>query len=339
MTDNAPPVRRESNDIRKLVPGILISLIALGGLFVVVDWREFGTAIKQANLVYLVLAIPIYLISYITRSRSWQVILLKAAPLKTVFLTEQIGYLLNNLFPFRVGELGRAYLLGRTGLGFWRVFSTILVERAFDMLLAVGLLLGSLPFVVEIPGAQRLTVLVGAIVLVGLVFLFLLARKQAQVLEWFEKMGKHWPRLVAFGREKIRSFLSGLSALADPIRFIEAFSWMALSWLLAIIVYYMVLKAFVPDAKFLWAAFSFGVAALGVAIPSSPGNIGIYEAAFVYGLSFFEVPLPQALAFALTSHGMFYLVTGVLGAYGLSQEGESILDLFQAIRKQPAANH
>jgi len=278
------------------------------------------------------------LISYITRSRSWQVILLKAAPLKAVFLTEQIGYLLNNLFPFRVGELGRAYLLGRTGLGFWRVFSTILVERAFDLLLAVGLLLGSLPFVVEIPGAQRLAGLVSAIVLVGLVVLFFLARKQAQVLDWFEKLGKRWPRLVAFGREKIRSFLSGLSALADPRRFIEAFGWMALSWLMAVFVHFLVLKAFVPEAQVLWAAFALGVAALGVAIPSSPGNIGIYEAAFVYALSFFDVPLPQALAFALTSHGMFYLVTGVLGAYGLSQEGESILNLFQAIRRRPTTN-
>lgn len=338
MTKSVPPANRSRDDIWKVIPGIVVSLIALGGLFLIIDWREFGLALQKANFLYLAVAIPFYLISFVTRSRAWQVVLLKAVPLKKVFLTQQIGYLLNNLLPFRVGEFGRAYLLGRTGLGFWRVFSTILVERAFDMLLAVTLLLGSLPFVVDIPGAKRLSGVVGIFVVSGLLILYLLARYQVQVLDWFEGWGRRWPRLVAFGRDKIRSFLGGLSALADPSRFLQAFGWMALSWLLASFVQYMVLKAFVPDAQLLWATFSLGVAALGVAIPSSPGNIGVYEATFVYALSFFDVPLPQALAFALTSHGLFYLVTGIFGAYGMTLEGESILNLFQVIRRYPVKN-
>jgi uncharacterized protein (TIRG00374 family) len=336
MTETVPPVKRGRDDIWKIVPGIIISAIAIGGLFLIVDWREFRAVLRQANLVFLALCIPFYLISYATRSQAWQVILLNAAPFKKVFFTQQIGYLLNTLLPFRVGELGRAYLLGKTGLGFWRVFSTIFVERAFDMLLAVGLLLGSLPFVVEVPGARRFAGIVGIIVLLGLIVLYVLANRQEQVLVWFEGLRKRWPRLVDFGSEKLRSFLDGLSALADPGRFLVAFSWMALSWLLAIFVQYLVLKAFIPEAQVLWAAFSLAVAALGVAIPSSPGNIGVYEAAYVYALSFFDVPLPQALAYALTSHVMIYLVTGSLGAYGLTLEGENILNLFRAIRRRPA---
>jgi uncharacterized protein (TIRG00374 family) len=338
MTENFPSANPGRSDIWKIVPGIMVSVIALGGLFFIVDWRDFGLALQQANFLYLVIAVPFYLISFVTRSRAWQVVLLKAVPLKKVFLTQQIGYLLNNLLPFRVGELGRAYLLGRTGLGFWRVFSTILVERAFDMLLAIGLLLGSLPFVVDIPGAKRLAVIVGLVVLIGLIVLYLLARNQMRVSNWFEGLGQRWPKLVAFGSDKISSFLSGLSALADPRRFIRAFGWMALSWLLASFVQYMVLKAFIPDAQLLWATFSLGVAAIGVAIPSSPGNIGVYEATFVYALSIFDVPISQAFAFALTSHGLFYLVTGIFGAYGLTLEGESILHLFQTIRRHPVEN-
>ncbi len=72
----------------------------------------------------------------------------------------------------------------------------------------------------------------------------------------------------------------GFSSLADPRRFVSVFGWMALSWVLAVFVHYFVLKAYAPEAQVLWAAFALGVAALGVAIPSSPGAIGVYEAAF-----------------------------------------------------------
>jgi uncharacterized membrane protein YbhN (UPF0104 family) len=77
------------------------------------------------------------------------------------------------------------------------------------------------------------------------------------------------------------------------------------------------------------------VAALGVALPSSPGSIGIYETAFVSALAVVDVPFSQALAYALTTHVMYYLVTGLFGAYALTQEGESLTNLFQTIRRQP----
>jgi len=336
MTENAPPAETGKSDIWKVVPGVVVSLLALAILFWLVDWQEFGLALQQADYRYLALSLPIYLLSYLTRARAWQIVLLKDAPLKKVFLTQQVGYLLNNLLPLRVGELGRAYLLGRTGLGFWRVFSTILVERAFDMLFAVSLLLGTLPFVIEVPGARQIAWIIGAVVLIGLVIFYLLARSQERVLTLFEKLGGRWPRLVEFGRERLGSFLMGLSALAEPTRFLAAFSWMGISWVLAIFVQYFVLKAYVPEAQVLWAAFALGVAALGVAIPSSPGQIGIYETAFVGALAVVDVPFSQALAYALTTHVMYYLVTGIFGSYALVQEGENLPNLFRTIRKQDA---
>ncbi len=335
MIENAPPDDARNQDFWKILPGLLISLIALGILFYIVDWQEFGMALRHANYGYLLLSLPIYLLSYLTRSRAWQITLLEEAPFKKVFLIQQAGYLLNNILPFRMGELGRSYLLGRDGLGFWRVFSSIFVERAFDLLLAVGLLLGTLPYVVEIPGARKLTAAVGVIVLIALLVMYTLACKQDHVLSWFERLGPRWPRLVELGRDRLESFLMGLASLANPVRFLSVFGWMAVSWILAVFVQFFVLRAYVPDAQVLWAAFALGVAALGVAIPSSPGAIGVYEAAFVGALALVGVPYSQALAYALTTHVMYYIFTGIFGAYALSQEGESLTALFQAIRKQP----
>ncbi len=333
MTDQTASANARGQDLWKIVPGFLISLIALTILFVLVDWSEFGKALRQADYRYLLISLPIYFISYLVRARAWQVVLLKEPPLKQVFLAQQAGYLLNNVFPFRLGELGRAYLLGRTGLGFWRVFSTIFVERAFDILLAVGLLFGTLPFVAAVPGARQVAGIVGFAVLLGLLAMYLLSRKQDQILRTFERLGKRWPNLVKLGRDRLQSFLSGFSALADFGRFIEAFGWMAFSWLLAVIVQYLVLRAYLPAAQVLWAAFALSLVALGMAIPSSPGQIGVYEGAFVYALSFTGVSPSLAFAYALTMHGMHYLFTGIFGTYALFKEGESLGPLFRRLRE------
>jgi hypothetical protein len=111
---------------------------------------------------------------------------------------------------------------------------------------------------------------------------------------------------------------------------------MGISWFLAIFVQYFVMKAYVPDAQVLWAAFALGVAALGVALPSSPGAIGIYEGSFVAALAVVGVSHAPALAYALTTHVMYYLVTGIFGSYALVKEDESLTNLFRTIRKQGA---
>jgi len=330
MTDQSQP----RSDLWRILPGIAISLIVLVVLFILVDWKVFIAALEQANYAFLLLTLPVYTISYLVRSRAWHILLLEEPPFKQVFLIEQAGYLMNNVLPFRLGELGRAFLLGRHGLGFWRVFSTIVVQRVFDLILAAGLLLGTLPLVVEVPGARQIGIMVGLAVLAALFCLYLLARNQERVLAWFDRLGSRWPRLVEIGHDKVASFLEGLSPLTDFRRFIRVVLWLAASWVLAIVSHYLILRAFVPDAQLLWMAFSLSVGMLGIALPSSPGFIGVYEAAFVSALSVFSVPYENALAFALVDHALYVGLTGIFGTYALVKEGQSLGELFRGVRTQ-----
>ena len=70
----------------------------------------------------------------------WRTLLQERASYSQTFFSVTEGYLLNNFLPFRLGEVGRAYLLSQKAkLDFWSVFSTIFIERALDLALAVGL--------------------------------------------------------------------------------------------------------------------------------------------------------------------------------------------------------
>lgn len=317
---------------RQLLPGFLISALALFFLFRYFDWRDVMQSLRQAEWGVFSLVLPIYLISYLLRAMAWRTILKEAASFQQVFLTMNVGYLLNNILPFRLGELGRAFLLGRDSLGFWRVFSSILIERAFDMIIASSLLLGSLPFVLESTRTGNVALLVGSVVSLGLFTLYLLASNKEWVSRQFERLASRWPLILRLGEGRLEAFLEGLEALTKIGRFTRVFAWMVSSWGLAILTQYLILRSFYQNAQVLHVVFGFGVSSLGVAVPSSPSYIGVYEAALVGALSLFGIPPSTAFAHALTSHVLYVVVTGVFGLYGLTKTSQSLTRLFYDVR-------
>jgi len=332
MTEQTSEKTSQST-LRQMLPGIIISLLMLVLLFRFFDWKDVLVALRQAEWAYLLLALPIYLLSYVLRAFAWWTILKEAASYWRVFLTMHIGYLLNNVLPFRLGELGRVYLLGREGLGFWRVFSSILIERAFDMIIAVSLVLGILPFVLVSSNTQQVAFLIGGIVLLGLLTLYLLARNRIWALAQFEKLGARWPLILRLGKNRLDAFLEGLEVLISPGRFAKVLISLAISWIMAITIQYLVLRAFSPNARILHALTTQGISALGVALPSSPGYIGVFEAAIVGALALFDFSFSIAFAYALTLHLMYILVTGIFGIYGLAMSRISLGEIFQNVRR------
>lgn len=320
-------------DWQRALPGLVVSVVSLGVVLYLVDLQELGRALLLADYRFIVAGVLVNILWLVVRGKVWQTLLPERVPYKTVFLTVSEGYLLNNILPFRLGEVGRAFLLSRkTPMGFWQVFSSILIERALDMSLATALLLSTLGFVVGGDWARQAALGVGLVVIIGLVGLYLMAHKQAWLVNLFDRLGARWPFLNRLGRNALPAFLSGLAVLTDSKRFTRAISWMLLNWGLGVLQYYVYLLAFFPGAHLLWAGFSLGAAALGIAAPSSPGAVGVLELTLVAALSLFDLNPSYALAFAVTNHVLLYLVIGVLGAYALSKDNETLLGLFRQAR-------
>ena len=80
--------------------------------------------------------------------------------------------------------------------------------------------------------------------------------------------------------------------------------------------------------------FAISVAMIGIALPSSPGFIGVYEAAYVGALSVFGVSYESALAFALVDHVFYIGLTGIVGAYALIREGLSLSQLARRVQQE-----
>jgi len=323
------------SDLRRTWLGLVISLLCLVAVFYVVDIEQLIAALKLANIPYIFVSAAFFSGSVLMRSFAWRTLLGEPLPISRLFFIIQEGLLLNNLLPFRLGEVGRAVLLSRSSsLSFWQVMSTIVVERLLDIVLVVSLLLITISFVVTEGWATTTAFLLGGGVLVGLVILYLMARNQALVLDWFTKLTSRIPRLEILLRRPLETFLAGLGVLKDGTRFARVIGWMIATWLMFLGMYHFALISILPDAQLAWSALGLTAGGLGVAIPAAPGGVGVVEAGVVAVLAVLGIERASALAYALILRLVNIMVTTTFGAFGLSRDGQSLMGIYQELRQR-----
>ncbi|HXH21482.1 MAG TPA: lysylphosphatidylglycerol synthase transmembrane domain-containing protein, partial [Dehalococcoidia bacterium] len=144
--------------------GLLISAIALYLALRGVHWGEVGDAIGNADVGLLAAAWCVLVATLVVRAVRWRVLLFSVPRLKVwhLFGSLNAGYLMNNVLPFQVGELGRVYLLSElASISTTRSLSTVVVERLVDIMVLLLLLLLLAPFVPVPAGARAPAMLLG----------------------------------------------------------------------------------------------------------------------------------------------------------------------------------
>jgi uncharacterized protein (TIRG00374 family) len=316
------------------LPGLIVSLAALAIVFSMLDLRKFGQAVQQADFRFLLAGILSEILWLLVRGFVWRTLLQNKASYHDTFISINEGYLLNNILPFRLGEIGRAFLLGRKAhLDFWQVLPSILIERLLDLAIAAGLLLSTLPFVIGVSWAKQAAIGTGIIVLIGLVVIYILARNRQRVISWIDQAGERWTFVKKLAGRRVVAFFDGLGILTDGKLFLRAIGWEALNWVISFLQYYLFMRAFFTAPHLLWVLFALGVGAMGIAAPSSPGAIGVFEASILVAMLAFGLDASPATAFALSVHFSAYIITGLIGGYGLYKDGESLSSLYTRLGK------
>ncbi len=319
-------------DKKRLIPGALISLALIAAILYFVDFHTLWNAIRTANYRILAFSVALSFLWLIVRAKVWQTLLRDKPKYMDVLFSASEGYLLNNFLPFRLGELGRAFLLSRkTDMTFSEILPTIIIERVIDLAFSAAILLAALPFVVGAEGSGQIGYIVGGVVFFGLVMMYVLARNNQWALDLFHKLSARWPTLQKIGGSFLESFFQGLGVLTDGWLFLRFLFWMTLNWVIALVAYYLIILAFFPQAQPVWTLFVLGAAAFGGAIPALPGGVGTFEGAVSGALVLFTHDQSTALAVALTSRLYNYLNSGVIGGIGLMREGQTLSGVYQQI--------
>ena len=297
---------------------MLVSVGALYWALKDVDWGGVATAAREANYWLIAAAAILLCFTIFLRALRWRVIFHPLKDLNPWYLfgSLNVAYLINNVLPFNVGELARAYLLSELeGISATRSLSTIVVERLLDVVTLLLFLVVLVPFV-DIPSRARWSAAFLAIgATAGTLTLILLSRQREISMRLIGSMFRIAPeRARAKLTDMAQSALDGFAVLSNPRVAIELFAWSVVTWLSVSVVVLLGTEAFSLDVGFAAAVFLVIVTTFGFFIPATPGSIGVYDGIVIATLTkVFDVPNEAAVSYALIIHLVFYLPPMFLG--------------------------
>jgi uncharacterized protein (TIRG00374 family) len=308
----------KKSTIIQLCAGILFTA---GGLYIF---------FKQVNFVLLwndIVRTPILIVigvallnplSLFFRSIRLKILLTasKKTSVKELFPQVVIGFMANNIFPARLGEALRAFLLWKkSGFTLAESIGALVVERIIDTVFF------ALFFFVPVFLSKNMT----SLHVYGFIFAAVFASFCIFVLLY-----SRFPTLL----QKIGVYASNVlpKKIREPLMKVSAEVISNLDWVFSIkkvlvvfVLSFATLASYALQMQllgmdlenfgFLGSMLGVAFAAVGAAIPLAPGYVGTMHAALLHGLGFAGVAADRAGAIAVLYHAIGYVTVTVLGLY------------------------
>jgi uncharacterized protein (TIRG00374 family) len=113
--------------------------------------------------------------------------------------------------------------------------------------------------------------------------------------------------------------IDGLSALRAPGRLAAVAIWSVVIWAVNALSFWLAFDAFNLELPLGAALVLQGFIALGVALPSSPGFFGVFEAVTVAILELYGIGHTQAVSVAIGYHISTFIPITLLGLWSLGR--------------------
>lgn len=308
-------------------------ILALRGLNLGEVWQYIHTA----NYWWLLPGVLAYFVGVWARTWRWHYLLrpIKPIPLKRMWPVVVIGYMGNNVYPFRAGEVIRAYVLKRKeGVSISASIATVLVERIFDGLVMLLFVFIALPTAPGLPAWLRQLVILASLAFLGALAVFFvlaaLPQTSRKFYQWIiGRFAPHslQPKLLTIAER----FMEGLSSLARLQDVLMIFFTSVIIWLLETIKYWFVMHAFNFSVSFFALMLMNGIVNLATTLPSAPGYIGTFDTPGIAVLRVFGVDGDVAAAYTLVLHAALWLPITLLGFWYMLRESLGWRDFDKAM--------
>jgi uncharacterized protein (TIRG00374 family) len=336
------------NSVRAAL-GVLLSVLLLW-------WTMKDTSVRAVWEVLSKSSVPLWIACMVfataifpLRARRWQALLAPVAgrlPFHSLWEATAIGMMATNVIPLRAGEFARPFALSRAEprVKFTAAFASVAVDRLFDATVVLLLmLLATLD--PAFPSQQPIgdhtlafylkpTALFLGLVLAGLV-LFVVAPDRVFAIS-DAIMRRVAPRFEPKVRGLLEGFVSGLHVLRSPKLLAEVFFWTVLHWLCNAFAFWLGFQALHLSAPFSAGLLLQGLIAIGVAIPSTPGFFGPFEAVGKVGLAVYGVSNAEAVSWVIGFHVLSFIPITIMGVWYLTRMKLHLSD-FTGGAKAPSA--
>jgi uncharacterized protein (TIRG00374 family) len=321
---------------RNLILGILFSVIFLWIALRDLGWQAMGEILQNARWGYLLPAFAIWSLGLGLRAIRWRVLLANRPALRPTFHILNIGFLINNTLPFRVGELARAYLIGRreSGISVWAALSTILTERILDMLMVVLMLAAVLPTLAVDQTAITSGLLLGLVAVVGFGLLLVIAHRPDLAHRLLSVALRLLPPLERLKLDSLLDrILDGLQPLSTRWGLLGALLWTGAAWGCSAAGSWVLALALpsLPATPVMRAALTLSVvaASFSIIVPFTLASVGPFEAAAIFALLTAGISREAAATYAFVWHAGVVVTYAVWGGIGMLATGLSFSQIRQ----------
>jgi len=297
-------------------------ILVLGSLLYIfwgIESDKLQAAMSSFGLLPFLFSLTYVFLIFILPAMRLRILVNTGLPFRTAYATEIFGVGMNNILPAKLGEIAKAlYLREQGGMTSAEGLVGVFWARFFD--LNGILLIGCVASFYSSKGISLL-LLSGLVAGVwGMVFINAKwpswMQRQCRFLPWerVRRLASEVLDQLSFNRSASFYGLMGLFTLAG---------WGVFSGLF-FIVFWPVASLDISVTAILVV---FIAASLGVAAPTSPVAIGVYEAIVVVALGWYGVPKEKALVVAIFLHVIQLLPTTLFSLYLLRSSNLSISGL------------
>ncbi|HMT21728.1 MAG TPA: lysylphosphatidylglycerol synthase transmembrane domain-containing protein [Promineifilum sp.] len=306
--------------------GLLVGVACLVAVFIFYARPgEILEILRHVHLGYMALGVLGIVVFLVIRAVRWRFMLDNAVPYAQVFHIQNIGYMLTQLLPLRLGDVARAILIGNVPpVTIAQGISTMVVERLLDMLFIVVLLPFTLSGITTLPDWMRSFALAsGFVAIAGIIVLVIAANQRQRATSIADRL---MARLLPFLNRAawVRRFDELLIGLKSLTSLRDGMILIVLSiavWVPVVAGYYFFMRAVGIDPTWVMAGFVVCAAAFSVAVPSTPGQAGPYHFAVITALQLYGQPAPESAAFAFLYHFLNIVVMVIFGIIGILGTG------------------
>jgi len=313
--------------LARLIPllgGTALGIVLLVFLLRSVNLAQLGNDFSSANYWYLLLALPPLAVNLLIKVPRWALLYGKDAPgWDNLFGGLNVGYAINALLPARLGEIVRAYWMrDRAGISMMLTLSTIALERVTDGMTLLVLLFITAPTVAFPRKLLGPAITIGVVFVIALVAMVVMAYSATQEdhpvsrLLLFLERGR-W----SFAGRALRQVVVGLQALRDWSSVALLLGYTVITWASNVLVAWLVLAGFHIGVPITAAILLIAVLNLGMAVPSSPGYVGVFESLMVLILGLYGIGHTTALAAALAFHAISFVPVTIIGLIYIARVG------------------
>ena len=299
---------------RVLRLGLTVFILVMLVVFATkVNWHDIWASMRSASLTTLLVAALLNIASIIVKAIRWWVFL-RPIGARSFWLSLKATFAgagLNNVLVANGGEAARVVFVSRSAhVPSAKVLATLALERLFELvgyvvLLSLAATFLALPHSVERVKPFAIATLVG----MGALLVWLLRRPDVIEAVAGPKPANWQGRLKQYGSR----FVGTIGAISSPARFVAALVLSVVAWGLQVATYQMTAEAaHFPMTPVATIAALLAVN-LGFALRATPGNVGVFQAAYAAAAVAFGLDRNQAIAVAFLIQAQQILPVTLIG--------------------------